>query len=204
MSGATFCIGLLPGYAQVGIWAPILLLLVRIVQGFSAAGEYAGSAAFLTEYAPAGRRGRYASVVPASTAAGLLFGSLLATGMSATLSTGQIESWGWRVPFLLAGPMGLIGRYIRDRLEDTPDFRRIAESEIVEKAPTRVLVQQHWRTGLVASGAVLLNAVGFYVILSYMPTHLSEEIGLDPTKSFVATTITLASYIGFIVLTGAL
>ena len=76
MSAATFCIGLLPGYAQVGIWAPILLLLIRLVQGFSAAGEYAGSSAFLTEYAPAGRRGRYASVVPASTAAGLLLGSL--------------------------------------------------------------------------------------------------------------------------------
>lgn len=204
MSGATFCIGLLPPYHAVGLLSPALLLLVRIVQGFSAAGEYAGSSAFLVEYAPSNKRGRYAAVVPASTAAGLLFGSLLAAVMSATLSTDQIHSWGWRVPFLLAAPMGLIGRYIRTKLEDTPEFRALSSNDDAIQAPTRELLTKYWRIGLIASGAVLLNAVGFYVILSYMPTYLSEEVGLGDTKSFIATTIALITYVGFIVLTGTL
>ena len=86
MSGATFCIALIPGYDTIGIWAPILLLIIRVVQGFSASGEYAGASAFLVEYAPANKRGLYAAVVPASTAAGLLLGSLLAA-----LLTGLLE-----------------------------------------------------------------------------------------------------------------
>jgi len=204
MSGATFCIGLLPSYHAVGLLSPALLLLVRIVQGFSAAGEYAGSSAFLVEYAPPSKRGRYAAVVPASTASGLLFGSLLAAVMSATLSTDQIHSWGWRVPFLLAAPMGLIGRYIRNKLEDTPEFRELTVNDDAVKAPTRELLTSYWKIGLLASGAVLLNAVGFYVILSYMPTYLSEEMGLSDTKSFVATTIALITYVGFIIMTGTL
>ncbi|WP_184510743.1 MFS transporter [Terracoccus luteus] len=202
MSLATFCIAFLPSYATAGIWAPILLLLVRIVQGFSASGEYAGASAFLVEYAPANRRGLFAAVVPASTAAGLLLGSLLAALLSALLDSEQMQSWGWRLPFLLAAPMGLIGRYIRTKLEDTPAFRELAAEDDVVKAPARELFTAHWRVLLLAVGAVLLNAVGFYVILSYMPTYLSEEIGLDATKSYLATTVALVTYIGFILLTG--
>ena len=204
MSGATFCIALLPGYATIGLAAPGLLLLLRVIQGFSAAGEYAGSSAFLVEYAPPKRRGMYAAVVPGSTATGLLLGSLIATLMTSLMSTDQIESWGWRIPFLLAAPMGLIGRYIRNRLEDTPEFAALAQADDAITAPTRELLTKHWRTGLIASGAVLLNAVGFYVILSYMPTYLSEEVGIDSTRSYVATTLALLTYIGFIFLTGAL
>ena len=202
MSGATFCIALLPSYNAVGLWAPGLLLLVRIVQGFSASGEYAGASSFLVEYAPPNRRGLYAAVVPASTATGLLLGSLIAALLSAVLSTPQMESWGWRLPFLLAAPMGLIGRYIRTRLEDTPAFRELALEEHVEATPIRGLFVNYWKVLLIASGAVLLNAVGFYVILSYMPTYLSEEVGIAPTQAYLATTIALLTYIGFILLTG--
>ena len=202
MSMATFCIALLPSYNTIGIWAPILLLVVRVVQGFSASGEYAGASAFLVEYAPANRRGLYAAVVPASTAAGLLLGSLIAALLTGLLNTEQLHSWGWRLPFILAAPMGLIGRYIRTKLEDTPAFRELAESDHVVKAPMKDLFVNYWKVLLIATGAVLLNAVGFYVILSYMPTYLSEEIGLDATKSYLATTIALLTYIGFILLTG--
>ena len=129
MSAATFAIALIPDYRAIGIAAPILLLVVRVVQGFSAAGEYAGASAFLVEYAPDHKRGIYAAVVPASTASGLLFGSLFVAGLTAILTDDQMLSWGWRIPFLLAGPMGLIGRYIRNRLEDAPVFRELAEQE---------------------------------------------------------------------------
>lgn len=204
MTGATFCIALLPGYASIGLGAPLLLLALRLVQGFSAAGEYAGAAAFLVEYAPAHRRGLYAAVVPASTATGLLLGSLMAAVLTGLLEPGQMESWGWRIPFLLAAPMGLIGRYIRTKLEDSPVFRESQEEAAPEATPVGSLFREHWRALVQASGAVLLNAVGFYVILSYMPTYLSEELGLDATRSYLATTIALVTYIGFIFVTGML
>ncbi|MFE4834817.1 MFS transporter [Arthrobacter sp. NPDC056691] len=201
MSVATFCIALIPGYGTIGFLAPVLLLLVRVVQGFSASGEYAGASAFLVEYAPAHRRGLYAAVVPASTAAGLLLGSLLAALLTSVLSESQLHDWGWRLPFLLAAPMGLIGRYIRTKLEDTPAFRALSQEEH-GKAPARDMFRNNRRQLIIATGAVLLNAVGFYVILSYMPTYLAEELGFGAGESFLATTIALASYIGFIFLTG--
>ena len=201
MSVATFCIALIPGYGTIGLMAPVLLLLVRVVQGFSASGEYAGASAFLVEYAPAHRRGLYAAVVPASTAAGLLLGSLLAALLTSVLSESQLHDWGWRLPFLLAAPMGLIGRYIRTKLEDTPAFRALSQEEH-GKAPARDMFRNNRRQLIIATGAVLLNAVGFYVILSYMPTYLAEELGFGAGESFLATTIALASYIGFIFLTG--
>lgn len=204
MSLATFCMALIPSYALIGFWAPVLLLIIRVVQGFSASGEYAGASAFLVEYAPPNRRGLYAAVVPASTAAGLLLGSLLAALLTGLLSTEQMNSWGWRLPFLLAAPMGLIGRYIRTKLEDTPVFQQLLDEEDVDKTPVMDLFRNHWRALIIATGAVLLNAVGFYVILSYMPTYLSEEIGLGSTESYLATTIALLTYIGFILLTGML
>ncbi|MEZ2389391.1 MFS transporter [bacterium RCC_150] len=203
MSVATFCIALIPGYNTIGVMAPVLLLLVRVVQGFSAAGEYAGASAFLVEYAPAGRRGLYAAVVPASTAAGLLLGSLLAALLSSVLSADQLNEWGWRLPFLLAAPMGLIGRYIRTKLEDTPAFRELAAAEEnAVKAPALAMFKTYRKQLVIATGAVLLNAVGFYVILSYMPTYLSSELNFGAAESFLATTIALVSYIGFIFLTG--
>ena len=204
MSMATFCIALIPSYDTIGVWAPILLLIIRVVQGFSASGEYAGASAFLVEYAPANRRGLYAAVVPASTATGLLLGSLMAGLLTGLLEPAAMESWGWRLPFLLAAPMGLIGRYIRTKLEDSPIFAELAKEDEAVKAPVSSLFKNHWRQLIQAVGAVLLNAVGFYLILSYMPTHLHENIGISQSAAYVATTVALTTYIGFIFLMGLL
>src|SRR5699024_2757680 len=118
MSAATFCVGLLPTFAQVVYLAPALLLILRLIQGFSAGGEYGGAASFLSEYAPDHRRGLHTSVVPASTATGLLLGSLTATLLTNVLSESAMNDFGWRIPFLVALPLGFIGWYIRARLED--------------------------------------------------------------------------------------
>lgn len=204
MSCSTFLIAFLPTYAQVGMTAPLLLLIVRVVQGFSASGEYAGASAFLAEYAPEGKRGFYTSIVPASTAAGLLFGSILVAVMHAVLSSQQLQDFGWRLPFLLAAPFGLVGRYIRVRLEDTPKFKALEGAHHIAQAPASELLSRHRGKMLIAFGVTCLNAVAFYLVLSYMPTYLSTEMGMGETDSFIAATISLAAYIGFIFLMGSL
>lgn len=195
MSFSTVVVAILPGYEQVGLLAPVLLLVVRLVQGFSAAGEYAGAAAFLYEYAPRNRRGLYTSVVPASTAAGLLVGSVSATLLTTMLNAEQMSSWGWRIPFLLAAPLGLLGRYVRLRLEDTPEYRELEAQDSAASEPVKETFTHNRAALLRAFGATCLNAVGFYMLLTYMPTYLSNQIGLDETVAFSSTTVALVIYI---------
>ena len=208
MTVSTFCIGLLPGYNYIGLWAPALLLLIRLVQGFSASGEYAGASAFLAEYAPQGKRGFYTSIVPASTAAGLLFGAVFVAGLHALMTVENLHDWGWRLPFLLAAPFGLVGRYIRVSLQDSPKFlemeKRLEAKECATHAPIRELLTVHRRAVVIGIGVTCLNAVAFYLLLSYMPTYLSTEMGMSESDSFIASTVSLATYIGLIFLMGKL
>ncbi|MBY0794748.1 MFS transporter [Corynebacterium parakroppenstedtii] len=208
MSGATMCIAFLPGYNHIGILAPLLLLALRLVQGFSAAGEYAGAGTMLTEIAPSGHRGLFAAIVPASTASGLLLGSLLAALLNGVLSDANLHSWGWRIPFLLAAPLGIIGLWIRRHMDETNEFQRAQESKEVavgtdepQKSPLAMVWKEPKALGI-ALAASLLNAIGFYVILSYLPTYLSEELGQNHTDSFIATSVTLFAYIFSVLFTG--
>ena len=208
MTGATFCIGLLPSYATVGLLAPALLLLLRMVQSFSASGEYAGAATFLAEYAPANHRGLYCSLVPASTATGLLVGSTLATLMFVNFGhdSAFVTEWGWRIPFLLAGPLGIITHYIRTRVSDSPVYQEMqdkleAKGES-DDTPIKLLFAKYWKPLLVSFGACMLNAVGFYAVLTYLPNYLQDTIGYDAGSSSLITTICLVAYIAFIFLSG--
>ena len=204
MSGATTAIALLPDFRHIGVWAPILLLLLRIIQGFSAAGEYAGAASFIAEYSPPKRRGLFVSVVPASTATGLLCGSMLSGFLFWVFSDAQMLSFGWRLPFLMALPLGFVGLYIRLKLEDTPKFRELEEAQAVQETPIRDLFRNYKREIIIAFGVTCLNAVGFYLILSYMPTYLSTELGLGHVEASVSTSISLLTYILLIFLMGQL
>ncbi|PAU68248.1 MFS transporter [Bifidobacterium criceti] len=210
MSGASFLIGCLPAYAVIGVLAPLLLLLMRMVQGFSASGEYAGAATFLGEYAPARRRGIYCSLIPASTAIGLLAGSTLAMLMTTNLDAVAMSAWGWRVPFLMAGPLGLIVHYIRNNVADSPIYEQMnAELERKEGgmdagkgtrnvSPLRTLFHDHLKQVLLSFGACMLNAVGFYTVLTYLPTYLSETVGMEASQSSLITTVCLVLYIGLV------
>lgn len=208
MSGATFLIGCLPGYAMIGIGAPLLLLLLRMVQSFSASGEYAGASTFIAEYAPKEHRGFYCSMVPASTAAGLLVGSLLATLMYTIFGAEStfMMSWGWRIPFWMAGPLGLITHYIRTHLEDSPVYESMQEALGAQTAevahPIKTLFTKHLRVLLISFGACMLNAVGFYAVLTYLPNYLETTLGYDAALSSTITTITLVVYIFLIFLSG--
>ena len=210
MSGATFLIGCLPGYSVIGIGAPALLLILRMCQSFSASGEYAGASTFIAEYAPKDHRGFYCSMVPASTATGLLVGSLFATGMYAIWGA---DSWfvttiGWRIPFWLAGPLGYVTHYIRTHLNDSPVYLAMMEAvenaggDVAEKHPIRALFRDHLKVTLIAFGTAVLNAIGFYAVLTFMPNYLEAVLGYDPSSAGTITTITLVAYIFMIFLSG--
>jgi len=129
MSGATFLIGVLPTYEQVGLLAPALLIVLRMVQGFSTGGEYGGAATFMSEYAPDRRRGFFGSFLEFGTLGGFALGTAIMLLLETLLSPDQMSTWGWRLPFLLALPMGMIGFYLRSRLDETPVFQEAQESE---------------------------------------------------------------------------
>ncbi|TCP20716.1 MHS family proline/betaine transporter-like MFS transporter [Scopulibacillus darangshiensis] len=204
MSLSTVAVGLIPSYASIGMAAPLLLLVCRVVQGFSASGEYAGSALFIAEYVPRSRRGLLVSMVPASTAFGLLLGALVAALLEYNLTPHALHSWGWRIPFLAAGPLGLIGLYIRSKTEDTPVFKEMEQSHETAHTPAFIGLKQNLKQILVAFGVVCLNAVGFYTILSYMPTYLSSELGFEGIRGILTTIFPLLAYVLFLPIIGLL
>ncbi|WP_255306448.1 glycine betaine/L-proline transporter ProP [Streptomyces sp. Wb2n-11] len=191
MAAGTFAIGLIPSYATIGIWAPALLFLARLVQGFSTGGEYGGASTFIAEYAPDKRRGFFGSFLEFGTLAGYIGGAGLVTLMTALLSADDLVSWGWRIPFLIAGPMGIIGLYLRLRLEETPAFARLEKEARAdqaarkEKAGLKDTLIGQWRTMLLCIALVLVFNVTDYMLLSYMPTYLTEQLEYDATHGLL-------------------
>ncbi len=182
ISGATALIGLLPTHASIGAWAPILLILLRVIQGFSTGGEYGGGAAtFMAEYAPDNKRGKYGSFLEFGTLAGFCGGTafvlLLQLG---GLTESQMDQWGgWRIPFLFALPMGLIGLYLRSQMDDTPVFQELEqENEITGTAWTRFkdLIVNYRRPILTMFGMVIALNVANYTLLAYQrPTSRTRS-----------------------------
>jgi MHS family proline/betaine transporter-like MFS transporter len=191
MSAATFAIGLLPGYATIGIWAPVLLVAARLLQGFSAGGEFGGGATFLAEYSPDDRRGYMVSWLEFSTLIGFILGSGTVLVLNSALGEEAMTSWGWRIPFLIAGPLGIVGLYIRLKLEDTPEFRALESSGEVSQSPFRETIVENWRQILQVGGLVIIQNVGFYVVLVYMQTYITEQLGFSSLSASISTVLTL-------------
>lgn len=186
MGGSTFCVGLIPSYETIGIAAPIILYLLRILQGFSTGGEYAGAATFMAEYAPDRRRGFWGSFLEFGTLSGFNLGALVIVILTSTLSTPQMEGWGWRVPFLIAGPLGLVGMYLRSKMEDIPCFKELEAKNLSEddtKGVFRDLFANYLPQLLMLSGLVIALNVVNYTLLSYMPSYLQGTIDLSDTQS---------------------
>ncbi|GAA3192712.1 MULTISPECIES: glycine betaine/L-proline transporter ProP [Streptomyces] len=199
MAVSTFAVGFLPTYTAIGFAAPLLLLVCRLVQGFSTGGEYAGATTYIAEYAPDKRRGFLGSWLDFGTFVGYSLGSGLVTVLTAVLGDDGMTGWGWRLPFLVAGPLGLIGLYMRLHLEETPAFEREAEAareeaERIRSAggedPVEVARQsghgrlkeiftRHWQAVLICMGLVLLYNVTNYMVTSYLPTFMSETLHQD-------------------------
>ncbi|WP_329034205.1 glycine betaine/L-proline transporter ProP [Streptomyces sp. NBC_00178] len=197
MAASTFAVGFLPSYATIGFAAPLLLLVCRLVQGFSTGGEYAGATTYIAEYAPDKRRGFLGSWLDFGTFVGYSLGSGLVTVLTAVLGADGMTDWGWRIPFFVAGPLGLIGLYMRLKLEETPVFQReeeaqaeaLAEGDPVEQARQsgkgrlKEIFTGHWQAVLICMGLVLVYNVTNYMVTSYLPTYMSETLGEPDTTS---------------------
>jgi MHS family proline/betaine transporter-like MFS transporter len=205
MSGATLSVGLIPSYDSIGFWAPLLLIILRMVQGFSTGGEYGGAATFMAEYAPDDRRGFYGSFLEFGTLAGFSLGAFLMLAFALLLGDEAMHAWGWRIPFLVAAPMGLIGMYLRSRMEDTPVFRaHEAASEMKPSLGLKTLMRLHWRPMLVVGGLVVALNVINYTLLSYMPTYLQRRIGLSPGEALAVPLVGMLFMMLFLPFAGRL
>ncbi len=187
MSGCTFLVGCLPTYSgaySIGLGAPIAILALRLIQGFSTGGEYGGAATFIAEYSPTKRRGFFGSFLELGTLAGYVLGNAVVLTVTLSLSAEQVEAWGWRIPFFVALPLGLIGLYLRNRLEDTPEFRRLeAAGETPKKAPLKEIFVRNWRMILNLIGIVLLLNVADYMLLTTMPTYFTDTLKINDNTS---------------------
>ncbi|MGP0224416.1 MFS transporter [Paenarthrobacter sp. NCHU4564] len=215
MAASTFAVGLLPGYAQIGIWAAALLVILKLVQGFSTGGEYAGATTFVSEYAPDKRRGYFASFLDMGSYIGFALGAALVSVLQLTLGQAAMEEWGWRIPFLIAGPLGLIAVYFRSKIEESPQFQatldaqeafaKDAASKDADAAKGPVgIIKAYWRQIVLAMIlAAAANTVG-YALTSYMPTYLTDSKGYDPVHGTLLTIPVLVVMAICIPLTGKL
>jgi len=191
MAFATLSIGLLPTYTQIGALAPVLLVIARTVQGLSVGGEIGVSSSLMVEYAPDSRRGYYGSWTAASGTAGLLLGSVTATLLTSVLSEEALGSWGWRVPFLLGTLVGVVGWYMRRRIDDTPSFRTIKRAGEVESAPVAEVLRNHKKDALTAVGFTLGYTVTYWTFLAYVPSFVSQVAGLSLSLALLSNSLGL-------------
>lgn len=198
MGLATFMIGVLPGYATIGVAAPILLLAARMLQSFCAAGEYSGAAVLLAEHAPVNKRARWVSTVPLATSAGFLGASVAASLLNGLLPEGAVEEWGWRLPFLAAAVLTIVVRYIRSRVPDSPIREKMAEEKSVATAPLVELIKDHWPSMLRMLFIMAVNASGYYLVLTYMVTYIEVELGLTAFQSSLILSLALVLYLPLI------
>jgi MFS family permease len=196
MAAGTVMIGILPTYATLGLGAPLLLVVARLLQGFSAGGEWGGSTAFIVEWAPKGRRGWFGSFQQTSVVAGLLLGSGVAALLNTLLSQEQMSDWGWRVPFLLGGILGPVGIYMRRTMKETPIFEAASREH-----PTRT-TESGFGLAARAFGFTIVWTVCFYVLLNYMPTYTQKYLKLSASAALWSNTIGLFVLLACIPLMG--
>ena len=196
MGSATFLMGLLPSYATVGVLAPILLVLLRCVQGLAAGGEWSGSAAYLVESAPHNRRGLYASLISGTAALAFIVGSFVALWINSAFDVDAVASWGWRIPFLLALPMALVGLYIRMKLGDTPVFEALKESNQISESPLRQTGKdkKNLFAVLLTFAFSSVSGLGIYYLATYMNNHFTNALGFERVPALLLSGVGLFVY----------
>ena len=192
MGVSTFLIGLLPGYAAIGIWAPVLLVALRFLQGFGLGGEWGGAVLLATEHATTGRRGFYSSFPQMGPAVGFLLSSGFFLILTSSLSEDQFASWGWRLPFLASIVLVAIGLYVRMTIAETPVFREAMETQTRARVPFFDMVRTYPRVLLLSSGGMALAYVLFYTITTFSLSYGTTQLGLRSTTLLYCTMISVA------------
>lgn len=204
MGLGTTAIGLLPTYAQIGIWAPILLVFFRCIQGLSTGGEATGANAFMVESAPKHMRGRFGSINSASSALALVTASLIALALTANLSPEELSSWGWRIPFLMGAPLAIAGLYLRLRLQDTPVFETLKNENRIDRSSLWSKIRKDIRPILLTLAIGAVQGVGYYYLATYAVNLLTVSVGLERETALALSCIALVIYLGFCLLAGVL
>lgn len=191
MGASTAVIGVLPTYAEIGVAAPLLLVLFRLIQGASAGAETAGSNSLVAEHAPKNRRGFFVAFTYAFANLPAVFAALLILVLTNTMGTEIFTSWGWRIPFLLGGVFALVGLYIRLKVDETPAFKATQAANKVAKFPLWVALRHHPKQIFFAFALASLSGLGFYTLTGYFTTYLQETVGLSANDALIANSIAL-------------
>lgn len=188
MGGATVLIGCLPTYEQIGIWAPILLILLRVVQGLGIGGEWGGALLLAYEYAPKERKGLFGSVPQVGVTIGMLLATM-AISLMAMLPEEAFLSWGWRVPFILSAGLVFLGLWIRHGLDETPEFKKAKESGNVAKMPLVETLRYHWKEVLIAAGLKVVETAPFYIFSTFVVSYAVNNLGYQKVTALHAVMI---------------
>jgi len=188
MGGATVLMGFLPTYEQIGVIAPILLIILRLVQGIGLGGEWGGALLLAVEYAPKEKRGFFGSIPQMGVTVGLLLGTL-ALSLMTLLPEAAFMSWGWRVPFILSAFLVIFGLWIRKGIEETPSFKKVQEKGEVAKIPFIETMRTHWKEVLIAVGAKVVETAPFYIFGTFIVSYATTQLGFSRTATLNAVTI---------------
>ncbi|MGW5381050.1 MFS transporter [Nocardia sp. NPDC003963] len=203
MGGATFAIGLLPTYSAIGVAAPVLLMVLRFVQGFALGGEWGGAVLIVVEHAEPRRRGLMASAPQVGLALGLLLSTVTFLLLD-LLPAAAFESWGWRVPFLLSASLVLVGMLIRLRISETPEFARLQNSGTRSRVPIMETLATRWRTVLLAALAFANVGAIFYALFTFSITYGTTHLGMSRTSMLMVSVLCSALAIAGLPLAGRL
>lgn len=196
MGGSTFLMGLLPTYQQVGALAPVLLIILRVAQGFGAGAEYAGATAMMIEYAPKNRRGLYGSVGVIGSSGGLTLGTLV-FWLLQLMPEDQFHAWGWRLPFLASIALVAVGFWIRSRVDETPHFQRVLEEKKVERMPLAQVLKEDWRALLLVFLLTASVLMGSFIFLTWSLSYMRDTVGIPGSSAtFIVFLAGLVATIG--------
>lgn len=196
MGAATMTMGLLPTYAQVGVWAPILLILLRIIQGLSAGGEWGGAALMAVEHAPKNRRALFGAYPQIGVPVGMLLASLAVTGVTLIVGNEAYLAWGWRIPFLLSVVLLVTGYFIRRAVGESPVFTELQERRQESSAPLRVLFTKYPKTVLKCALIFMGNNAAGWLLIAYVSTYATKTLGMDRMAVLAATSVAALAWIG--------
>jgi len=188
MGGATVLMGFLPTYESVGVMAPILLIILRLIQGIGLGGEWGGALLLAVEYAPKEKRGFFGSIPQMGVTIGMLLGTF-ALSIMTLLPNDAFMSWGWRIPFILSALLVIFGLWIRKGIDETPSFKKAQEKGEIAKVPFIETMRTHWKEVLIAIGAKVVETAPFYIFGTFIVSYGTTQLGFSRTVTLTAVTI---------------